>query len=110
MKRNFLREFLQVSVVQFELYLRELDGDFNSIHVRVMHDACESSLAAEYHDYTISPSRQETQIPQLTETAFSRLCRRNESDLGAVAGLQPSNRHCSSCTTSVSVGHETTLR
>jgi hypothetical protein len=44
LKRNFFCEFLQVSVVQFELYLRELDGDFNSIHVRVMHDACESYI------------------------------------------------------------------
>ena len=54
LERNFLRKFLQVSVVQFELYLRELDGDFNSIHVRMMHDACESSLVTEYHDHAIS--------------------------------------------------------
>ena len=44
LKRNFFCEFLQVSVVQFELYLWELDGDFNSIHVRMMHDACRGSL------------------------------------------------------------------
>ena len=47
LKRNFFGEFLQVSVVQFELYLRELDGDFNSIHVRVMHDACEGLLGSQ---------------------------------------------------------------
>jgi hypothetical protein len=44
LKRNFFGEFLQVSVVQSELYLWELDGDFNSIHVRMMQDACDGSL------------------------------------------------------------------
>jgi hypothetical protein len=41
---SFFCEFFQVFVVQFELYLWELDGDFNSIHVRMMYDACEGFL------------------------------------------------------------------
>jgi hypothetical protein len=48
LKRNFFFEFLQVFAAQCELYLWELDGDFNSIHVRMMHDACEGSSVIEW--------------------------------------------------------------
>ncbi len=78
LNRNFFFEFLQVFAAQCELYLWELDGDFNSIHVCVMHDACGGSSVIEWRcalrkHQAMKLATNKSQILQLTETAFLRL-------------------------------------
>jgi hypothetical protein len=50
--------------VQFELYLWELDGDFNSIHVRMMHDAYEGFLVTSDSLYQNGTLRQRCAMKQ----------------------------------------------
>jgi hypothetical protein len=44
LKRNFRFELFHVLRTQSELCFGKLDGNFSSIHVRVMHDTCEDYL------------------------------------------------------------------